>query len=164
MKLSFEREVEARLDGRPHLLPLFDHVLRIPQRVWEYRPTLFVVINAIRNLEKAMGVPAEDLTRVPQGILPRYGAWLEIHDLAQPGNTHALTVPYGALDARILRDLWQSDIRVRGDLVFREIDRHNERLEESRRRAQRNVAGALARESRLAFANASWGTSIFGPR
>lgn len=83
MKLSFEREVEARLDGRPHLLPLFDHVLRIPQRVWEYRPTLFVVINTIRNLEKAMGVPAEDLTRVPQGILPRYGAWLEIHDLAQ---------------------------------------------------------------------------------
>jgi hypothetical protein len=164
MEFSFEREVLCRIQNRPHLLPIFDHVYDIPRRLREYKPSLFVVVNAIRNMEKSIGVKTEDLTKVPHGVVPRWGAWFEVHDLEQQeGETRVLTVRYGALDERILRDLWRSDLRVQGRALFDEVDRHNQRLIESMKKDQRNFAGALARESRLFMARASWGPSIFGP-
>lgn len=160
MKLSFEREVRLR----PHLLPVFSSLYQIPERLREYDPNLFVVLNAIRNIEKAEGVPVSERTPFPPGVIPKWGAWYEIHSLAHTGNTFAMAVPYGELDARILRDVWSGDLRVHGDRIFREIDEHNERLEATNRRDLRNFASAMARDSQLAFARASWGPSIFGPR
>lgn len=162
MKLSFEREVLHRIGA--HLLPVFSSLYQVPERLREYDPNLFVVLNAVRNVEKAEGVPIPDRTPFPHGVITKWGAWFEVHSLDHAGSTFVMTVPYGELDSRILRDIWSGDLRVHGDRIFRKIDEHNERLEAANRRDIRNFAGAMVRDSQLAFARASWGPSIFGPK
>lgn len=162
MKLSPEREVRIR----PHLLLVLSSVYQIPERLREYDPNLFVVLNTVRNIEKAEGVPVSERTPFPPGAIPKWGAWYEIHSLAHKGNTFAMAVPYGELDARILRDVWSGDLRMRGKRIFREIDEHNERVEALNRRALRTQAEAIARELHRPFADAAWGDggkTVFGP-
>lgn len=162
-ELRFQQEVEGRLLGLVHLLPVFSSVWQVPQRLREYDPDLYVVINTIRHLQRARG---EKPQPPPQGVLPIWGAWYEVHSLAQPPDRDLVkSVRYGALDARILREVWQDDLRQRGDRVFREVDEHNARVEAEAQRALQNDAAAIARETHRAFARAAWGDggkTLFG--
>lgn len=161
--LRFQQEVERRLDGRAHLLPLFSSVFYIPERLREYDPNLFVVLNVVRHIQRALG---EKPQPPPPGVLPLWGAWYEVHSLQQPADRDLVkSVRFGNLDARILWDVWQGDLRQRGDRVFQEIDEHNAQVESRGLRQLRNDAAAIAREVHRPFANAAWGDggkTLFG--
>lgn len=58
----------------------------------------------------------------------------EVHNLEQGKNTYCLTVPYPQLDARAV-NLVKSTRREYMDNIFKEIERHNRKLEEESRGA-----------------------------
>lgn len=118
----FQYEVETRLAGKPHLHPVFSHPYDIPRRLREeVDDTLFVVWNAKAG---------------------RY----EVHCLEHRPDTYAWAVPFDQLDERTVRLARRNSVLTRGDLIFREMDEHNERLEQSLRRQRRNEIDAWARD------------------
>lgn len=121
MNAAFRHEVESRLAGREHLLPVFSHPFDIPRRLREVDDTLFVVWNC--------------RTR-------RY----EVHCLEHRPDTYAWTVPFDQLDERTVVLARRNFVLTRGDAIFHEMDEHNERLERSYRRSRRNEIDAWARD------------------
>lgn len=163
MSLAYEERVRHKIRGQHHLVPVFTNALQIPERVREYDADFFVCLNTIRNIDRARGEPPRPL---PPGIIPFWGAWFEIHDLnREPPHTAALINKYGALDVRILRDLWRGDLRMRGRQIFREIAAREEARERAAQRDHRNQVQGIADEIRREFANVAWGggQTIFGP-
>ena len=163
--LSAARRIEGRLLGRPHLLPVWNSVFHIPQRVRDYDRNLYLTLNVVRLLQKARG---EKPQPPPAGVIPLWGAWYEVRSLALPAeNDLVMSVRYGDLDARILTDLWRGDLRQRGGRVFSEISEHNQRLELEKRRKVHNDLEAIAHEVHRPFADAAWGDgghTLFGFR
>ena len=125
----FFNEVRGKLP--PHLRLIDGDVLDISRRIREIDETLFIVFNLKRGV-------------------------FEIHSTEHYPTTYAWTVPYERLDERTLRKARENNLRVRGAEIFRDIDRHNERLEASLRRQQANDLEALAKETRSLFAEAAW--------
>lgn len=120
--LLFQQEVEARIAGKPYLHPVFSHPYDIPRRLREeVDDTLFVVWNSLTK---------------------RY----EVHSTAHHPDTYAWTVPFEQLDERTVRLARKNSLLTRGDRIFREIDEHNERLEQSLKRQRRNEIESWARD------------------
>lgn len=161
-RLAWEQAVNHAVSGRPHLLPIFGDVLGIVDRIREYNPDLFAVLNVVRLLERAQGLSYKEWTPVPPGVMARWNAWYEIHNLTERP-TLVMSVRYGALDSRILRDLWETDVQVHGDRFLDELQAHNERLEQRRQREFGNQLEAAALDARGLFARGAWGPSVFGP-
>ncbi len=130
-KSSYELAIRDRLQGKPHLQPVFSSVYFIPERLREYDADLFVV----RNSKKQR---------------------FEVHSLANIGDTYGLTVPYPELDARTITLVQKNNLAAHGRTIFREIDQHNERLARSLERARQNELRALAEEVKPAFAKVAW--------
>lgn len=135
LKRNFKDAVYHRLKRFPHLVPLFTNAYQIPERLYEYNPDLFVVYNLNRS---------------------RY----EVHSLAHYPSTFAFDVPYGELDVRVLRDIWENDIRVHGRNIFRRLDTSEESFKRKRERESRSFIRDFAKDSRKAFAALSWGDSL----
>lgn len=131
IKQRFKEEVLWLLDGQPHLKPIFTSVHNIPERVYEYDQSFFVVFNT---------------------KLQRY----EIHCTEHFPTTHAVTIPYKELDIRTLRHLWYNDIRVQGDKVLKKAVQFEERYEEAKERERKNEIESVAREMKSAFAKDAW--------
>lgn len=132
MDIERENHIQDRLRGKVHLLPVLFHSLNVPERLKEYDPDLFCVFNLKRK---------------------RY----EVHSLDNKGNTYCFTVPGNELDSRVFSILRSGSIRNRGKEIFREMDRENERREESAERSRRNEILAAASEMKSSFAKVAWG-------
>lgn len=131
-QVAFEHEVYERLQGRKHLQPVFSGgCYDITRRLREYDPALFVVWNPKRRK-------------------------MEIHSLNNIGSTYGCDVPNNRLDARVETVIRMSDLKVRGQEIFKEIDALNERLEKSMERQRRDEIRAIAGEMKPYFAKLGW--------
>jgi len=119
--LFFEDNVKNVLSDKAHLLPVFNNIYDIPQRLRDIDDTLFVVFNA--KTQK-----------------------FEVHSLEHKPETYAWEVPFEQLDVRTLRLARRNSLRMRGDEIFKEIDRNNERIEAGLARKRRNDLDAWARD------------------
>lgn len=120
--MSFYKDnIRHRLKGKPYLLPMFTNVYRIPERLRAMDNQLFVVFNVKSQ---------------------RY----EVHSLANKGSTFSLLVPFRELDARTEEYVRKFDLRARGEVIYREIDEHNERLLRAKERDKKNYIESAARE------------------
>lgn len=131
MDFQFERAVLEKIQYRPRLIPLFDHVLDIPQRLYEYDSSLFICFN--RQTQK-----------------------YEIHSLTQDGDSLCMTVPYKELDVRAMRWLWQNDIRMHGKAIFHRIEKSEEDFKQGKDREYRNWVRDVASETQSLFAKDAW--------
>lgn len=127
LKIQIRDERYERLRGKPHLLILDTSVLKIPERLAEYDPNMFICRN---------------LTR---------GAF-EVHSLRNQGDTHALDIPWNKLDGRTLELVAERDQNRRPwKDIIRDIDRRNELREERNKRQRKNEIHAMAGEMRPYF-------------
>lgn len=135
MDAVFKRRVRDCLQKQElyELIPLYDSVYDVPQRVNAYNPDLFVVFN------------------------PR-SQYYEIHSLEHDGYLPSLQcgLPYKNLDARTERYIRQNDIRVRGQEIFNEIERDEERKQKREDRERKNMIRDLASETQSLFAKDAW--------
>lgn len=135
MDAVFKRRVRDVLHKQElyHLIPLYDSVYNVPQRVNEYNADLFTVFN------------------------PK-SQYFEIHSLEHDGNLPSLqcALPYKNLDARTERYIRQNDIRVRGQEIFREIERDEQLKEKRQERERRNMVRDIASETQSMFAKDAW--------
>jgi hypothetical protein len=115
------------------LIPLYDSVYEIPQRVNCYSAELFVVLN------------------------PRTQGF-EIHSLAHSGYLPSLecVLPYKNLDARAVRYIQKNDIRIHGKEIFRRIERSEELKAKREERERRDTIRAIAGETQSMFAKDAW--------
>lgn len=128
----FKHNVHERLQGKRHLQPIFSGGnYDITRRLREYDPALFVVWNSRRQ---------------------KY----EIHSLNHMVNTYACDVPGNRLDARVEEAIRKGDIRVRGGIVFREMDEVNERLEQTQERTRHNDLLGISEEMYPYFRQLGW--------
>ena len=102
-------------------IPVTSHVTDIPARLKAINPDWFVMLNARTQR-------------------------FEIHDAAQPGGTMACALPFDALDGRALEYARRYHVS-RLQETAREIDRHNQRLEEAARRDYLAAAADRTREA-----------------
>lgn len=160
-RLAWEQAVNHAVSNRPYLLPIYHDPLSISDHLRDYNPDLFAVLNVGRVLAKALGLPREQWPPLPHGVIPVWGAWWEIHSLTERPSL-VLTVRHGALDKRVLHDLYASDLRIHGDRLFQAMDSHNDSLEEQSRREAARQLEAIAGDTRGLFARAAWGQSVFG--
>jgi hypothetical protein len=113
-------EIYDRLQGKPHLRPIFSSVLSIPERVKEHNKDFFVVFNTEKQ-------------------------WYEVHSLANIGDTFCMNIPLNELDSRVLRLVRKQNIRVRGKKVIDEMLEHNARLEKSNINTRRDELEQVAK-------------------
>lgn len=116
---------------RPRLIPLFDHSLNIPQRIYEYSQDLFVCFNKHTQ---------------------RY----ELHSLSQEGDSFCALLPYKDLDARTLRWIWKNDIRVHGKEIFHRIEKSESDFQKSKAQEHRRWVEDIASETQSLFAKDAW--------
>ncbi len=121
MRQDYKRRIHERLRGKPHLLPLFSNVHRIPERLREYDPSIFVVFNSKKQ---------------------KY----EVHSLKNIGNTFAYIIPYRELDARAIEFYHMTNLRTRGEKIFREIEENNEKVAKQNERAKNNEREAILKD------------------
>lgn len=131
MDFQFERDVREKIQYRPRLIPLFDHALNIPQRLYEYDSSLFVCFN-----------------RQTQ----RY----EVHSLNQELDSFCATLPYKDLDARTLRWIWKNDIRVHGKAIFHRIEKSEDDFKKRKDREFHNWVEDVASETQSMIAKDAW--------
>jgi hypothetical protein len=132
MKANYRHEVLCKIERRPNLIPIFSHVLGIPERVFHYDNHFFVVFNK-RNQK------------------------YEIHSLEYPeGMTISCTIPYDDLDERAMEHLWYNDIRVHGKEIFRRMELSEERARIRAERERKQFTRDFAREHRSEFAKDAW--------
>lgn len=156
-QIAFEHAVEGRLLGRPHLLPVFDHPLKVPQRLREMNPAFYVVLNVVRVMEKARGLHYREWTPIPEGVTPRYNAWYEVRKLTAPPWWHqGFIIPFGALDIRTLRYVRDWDAEIHGPELIERIAEANRQAADRRHRDQRNLVEGLVRD-------VPWGKRFWGP-
>lgn len=157
MSVAFEQEVEGRLLGRPHLIPVFDHPCKIPQRLRELNRAYYVVLNVARVIEKIDGLHYKDWTPIPPGVTPRYNGWYEVRKLTAPAWMNAaLNIPFGALDERTLRYAWENDSEVHGSSLIDRLEEDNRRTQQRHERDGRNMLESIT-------ADMSWGRTYYGP-
>lgn len=163
--LGYEQAVAGRLMGRPHLIPVFTNAYMIPQRLREYNPAYYVVLNVVRVLEKSNGLPHKEWTPIPPGVTPRYNAWYEVRKLTAPySNEQGVIIPFGELDARAIPYVLERDTEIHGDSIWERMDAHNKAVEAQKERQRKNLAEDIARDSKTAIRLDTWGQTYFGPR
>lgn len=124
-------EIRDRLRGKPHLTPVYTHVLKIPERLRSADNNLFVVFNSKTQ---------------------KY----EIHSLANKGNTLSLNVPFRDLDARCIDYVNKFDLNKHGKGIYQEIEEHNENIERSAQRKYSNDLKGACEEMHPAFKRLAW--------
>lgn len=129
--MRYKDEIEYRLKGLHHLIPVYKNVYHIPERLKNYDSSFFIVFNKIKQK-------------------------FEVHNLENPLNTYCLTVPYPELDERTLNFTWENDIKVHGDKLFKHLDAEQERMEKDQERAQKNHLHDAAKEMQSGFAKTAW--------
>jgi len=87
-------------------IPIMSHTLDIPRRMKEIDPRYFIMLN----------------TRTQK---------YEVHVAGQRGTTLGCELPFDQLDARALEYVRRYSVE-RTDQTIREMDRHNERLEQTK--------------------------------
>jgi len=123
-----QNEITDRLRGKHYLSLVETSVLKIPERLEEYDPNMFICYNS---------------------LIPEY----QVHSLRnREGNTFALSIPWPDLDQRTLELVSRRDQNRRPlkDIV-REIDEHNEAIDKAKDRKRSNDLNAIARETRSVF-------------
>ena len=130
-KSEYRQQIYDRLSRKHHLIPIFSSVTHIPERLREYDENLFVVLNTRKQC-------------------------YEVHSLANKGDTFCLMIPLGELDARTLYLVRKNNLHTRGKEIFKEIDKHNERLERSNERRRRDEIRAAGEEMYPAFRKLGW--------
>ena len=122
-----------------NLIPIWTNVYFIPERVNEYNPNYFVCLNTIT-----------------QGF--------EIHSIAGGPNVNSreVALEFDELDVRTLYFLQQNDLRVHGRDIFRRIEASEERARMRKKRDFSNWVQSVARETRTAFKNLSYGLEMKG--
>jgi hypothetical protein len=131
LPFTFKEEIKYRLLDKPMLTPIFKHVLDVPERLFEYDPSFFIVFNNEMNRH-------------------------EVHSLDNKGDTYCFAIPYKRLDARTLRKVWQDDLRVHGSTIFEELEKEEEQREKAQERKRRNEIEAFAKETKSLFAKDAW--------
>lgn len=96
-------------------IPVLSNVYDIPERLKEINPNFFVMFNSVTQ---------------------KY----EVHDAAQTMNTFACQLPFDELDARALEYVQKYSF-VNLDKLAREVEEHNERLDEQRKNTILDKAG-----------------------
>jgi hypothetical protein len=121
-------EITDRLEGKPYLSLVETSVLKIPERLEEYDPNMFICFNS---------------------IIQEYA----VHSLRnREGNTHALSIPWPELDHRVLDFVAMRDQNRRPlKEILREIDQHNEAIDIRKDKQRHNDLNAIAREVRPVF-------------
>jgi len=112
-------EIRYRLKQKSYLVPIFDSVLGIPGRLFEYDKNIFVVFNRMTET-------------------------LQLHSLANRPSTFGCTIPYSELDGRTLDLAHKTDYHKRGQSIFDEIDAANEALKRENKRLRRDEIGDVA--------------------
>jgi hypothetical protein len=130
--IAFEQKINEKIGHLPHLVPIISHVFDMPRRIKEYDSSFFVVFN--KNRQK-----------------------YEVHSLDYPmDDTLSCTVPYDELDERALHHIYDNDIRVHGDEIFRRIERSERLAEQRQERERKNWIQSLAKETQSMFAKDAW--------
>ncbi|WP_134682571.1 hypothetical protein [Brevibacillus migulae] len=132
MNTFFRHEVQTRLVEKPECSPVFTSTLRIPERLREYDPNLFILFN--NKTER-----------------------FEIHSLTDRSLIGGTVLPYKSLDARTLDYVKRNDIRARGEAIFKELEEHERKMEKQRKRDFSNWVEAVGKETRKEFALSSLG-------
>lgn len=129
-----EAERILRWRNQWNLIPMWTNVFYMPERIYEYNPTLFVCWNKLSQ---------------------KY----EIHSTVGGPNVSSreAVLDFEELDVRTLYYLWERDIRVHGMNIFRRIEESQRRAEERRRKAFERHVQAVARETRNIFRKLSYG-------
>jgi hypothetical protein len=131
-RLSFQSDVNERLQGKPYLQPVFSGgCYDITRRIREQDPSYFIVWNLRKQ---------------------RY----EVHTLNNKGNTFAFVVPNNRLDARVEDEIRRCNFYVRGMDIFREMDEHNQKLVASIERQRHNDLMGIAEEMYPYFRTFRW--------
>lgn len=127
MKRTKINEIEQRLHGKPYLFLVETSVNKIPEAIEEYDPAMFICFNSLNQA-------------------------YEIHSLSNRGDTHAMSIPWETLDQRVINLVWRRDQKKHSlKDIIRDIDRHNDEIEERRQRQRRSDINAAARETRSVF-------------
>ena len=127
MKRIKINEIDNRVHGKPYLFLVETSVNKIPEAIEEYDPAMFICFNVLRQ---------------------EY----EVHSLSNRGDTHAMSIPWDTLDQRVIELVWRRDQKKHSlKEIIRDIDRHNEEIEERRQRDRRNELNAIARDQRGVF-------------
>lgn len=127
----FKHEVRLRLADKRYLEPVFDDVFDVARYIREVDETLFICLNRRRG-------------------------HFEVHSLEHRPNTYAWTIPWRRLDGRVVRLAKKNNLMARGDAIFEEMDRHNEKLRDSKHRHFMNEVEAAAIDSRSLFKPLAW--------
>lgn len=112
----------------PHYKVLFEHgVYNIPQRLKEYDESFFVVYNTKSKK-------------------------FEVHSTDNLFSTYCFTVPFNELDSRTIDLVKKNDTKNKGPQdIEREINRHNEKIEEKKDKDFKNWIEDVAKETHSAF-------------
>lgn len=102
-------------------IPVLSNVYRIPERLKEINPNFFVMFNSATQK-------------------------FEVHDAAQTMNTFACQLPFDELDARALEYVQKYSF-VNLDKLAREVEEHNDRLDEQRKSAILDKAGYKTKQA-----------------
>lgn len=130
MNESFKEEVRKNVANKPRLTPIFTSTHDIPERVYEYNSRLFVCFNSVENA-------------------------FELHHLDQQISFCA-KLPYATLDARTLHYIWQNDIRVHGNAIFKRVEDSEERQRKQKDREFHNWVEDVAKETQSMIAKDAW--------
>ena len=131
MKMRTE-QIKRRIAEKPHLFLVETSVHNIPERLAEYDPDFFLVLNVQKQQ-------------------------FEVHSLANLGDSFCLHIPFNELDARVLTVVRRSDARVRGHkAIFEEIDKHNEKLDKSKEKDRSNQLQGIAEEIHPMVRKLAW--------
>lgn len=114
-------QIYDRIGNKKHLKLITSSAYDIPRRLREIDSNLFVVFNVISQ---------------------RY----EIHSLANKGNSFSLNVPFKELDARLENFIRKYDLKRHGNQIYRDMEKHNDRLERSKQRQRDNDLHGIAEE------------------
>lgn len=131
MDQFYRDQVQERIKRKLHLEPVFTSSHDIPERLYEYDNSFFMVFN--HKTKK-----------------------FEIHNLDQIGDSYCMVVPFRQLDVRTVRWVWQNDIRMHGKEIFRKLERQEKALEEAKDRERRNWIRDMASETQSLFAKDAW--------
>lgn len=130
MDWHFEQAVKEKVRYQFHLSPLFYSTLNIPERLHEYHPRLFFTYNNRENC-------------------------FELHSLDQEVS-YCAPLPYKRLDARALRWVWENDLRMHGQDIFRRIEKSEETFNKQKDREFKNWVEDVAEETQSMFAKDAW--------
>lgn len=129
--MNYKHEIEERLRGKYNLLPVYNSVFYIPERLREYDPGFFVVFNKRKQ---------------------KY----EVHNLENPISSYCFTVTFDELDVRTIHHTWQTDIRVHGRRILKQLDKEQERMEKDQERQFKRWTEDVAKETRSLMSKTAW--------